>query len=139
MRVVLDTNILISACLKPAGLEAHTVKLVVQGTITACASKEVIAEYRQVLMRDKFAGVRAQALHLLDTLEPRIVKVHPTAIVIAAPDPDDNRFLESAVAGQAEFLITGNLRDFPPVYESTKMVNARQFLTARFPALVDSI
>ena len=130
MRVVLDTNILISACWTPDGLESQTVQLALAGTITACVSPAVWAEYRDVLFRDKFASIRDRADELLAKLEARAVQVEPRETVSAATDEDDNRFLECAVAAGAAYLITGNLKHFPARWGSTQIVNARGFLTS---------
>ena len=130
MRVVLDTNILISAYWTPDGLESQTVQLALAGTITACVSLAVWAEYRDVLFRDKFASIRGRAEELLAKLEACAVQVEPRETVSAAIDEDDNRFLECAVAAGAAYLITGNLKHYPAVWGSTQIVNARGFLTS---------
>jgi putative PIN family toxin of toxin-antitoxin system len=57
VRVVLDTNILVSACWKPGGLEARVVSMAITGEITACVSAEILAEYRDVFSRPKLAAV----------------------------------------------------------------------------------
>ncbi len=130
MRVVLDTNILISACWTPGGLESQTVQLAFTGGITACVSPAVWAEYRDVLFRDKFASLRGKADDLLAKLEACAVQVTPQETLSAASDEDDNRFLECAAAAGAEYLITGNLKHYPAVWGSTRIVNARGFLTS---------
>ncbi|MEP6536666.1 MAG: putative toxin-antitoxin system toxin component, PIN family [Bryobacteraceae bacterium] len=130
MRVVLDTNILISACWTPGGLESQTVDLVLAGTLTACVTPEIWAEYREVLFRDKFAALRVRVDELLLQLEAKAFRVKPIGTVNAARDEDDNRFLECAEAAGAAYLITGNLRHFPPRWGATAIVNARQFLTS---------
>ncbi len=127
MRVVLDTNILISACLKPGGLEANLVTLAISGRLTACASPAVLTEYQEVLFRPKFAGVRGVAGETLSSLERALLIVHPTATVRVSPDEDDNRFLECASAAHADFLVSGNLRHYPLSWGDTRIVNARQF------------
>jgi putative PIN family toxin of toxin-antitoxin system len=137
VRVVLDTNILISACWTPGGLEARMVNMVLTGALTACVSPAVWAEYREVLLRDKFAAFRQQASELLTALETRVRHVDPMAPVSAASDEDDNRFLECASAGAAEYLITGNLKHYPPHWGPTKIVNARQFLLLEFAQTVE--
>jgi putative PIN family toxin of toxin-antitoxin system len=133
VRVVLDTNILISACWKPGGWEAKAVGLALSGAVTACVSAQVWMEYEEVLLREKFVAMRPRAMQLLSELEARVV-VYPTGErVRASVDDDDNRFLECAAAARAEYLITGNLRHYPAVWEGTKIVNARGFLEAKFP------
>ena len=46
----------------------------------------------------------------------------------ACSDPHDDIFLECAQAAEADYLITGNVRDFPAVWDSTRIVTAREFL-----------
>jgi putative PIN family toxin of toxin-antitoxin system len=128
MRVVLDTNVLLSACLKPDGLEARMVDLALAGTLEACVTDEVWAEYRDVLYRDKFAAWRARADFLLQSLHPRVSRVTGGERATAAYDEDDNRFLECAVAAGARYLVSGNLRHYPAEYGCTMVLNARQFL-----------
>jgi putative PIN family toxin of toxin-antitoxin system len=130
VRVVLDTNILISACWTPGGLESQTVQMALAGTITACVSPAVWAEYQDVLFRDKFASMRVRAEELLAKLEASAVQVEPGDTVSAAADEDDNRFLECAAAAGAAYLITGNLKHYPAVWGLTEIVNARGFLTS---------
>jgi uncharacterized protein len=127
MRVVLDTNILISACWTRGGLEDRAVNLVLKGTLIACASDEVLAEYRDVLSRKKFEAVQVRASDLLRSLEAHVFKVKPVVKITAASDEDDNRFLECAFAAHAEYIITGNLKHYPVDSGNTKIVNARQF------------
>lgn len=137
MRVVLDTNILISACWKPGGLEAQIADMALAGTLTPCISAQVWHEYREVLARDKFAALREATLQLLEGLESRACRVEPEQPVHAAMDEDDNRFLECAAAAGAAYLITGNLRHYPPEWGVTKVVNARQFLAARSTDVIE--
>jgi uncharacterized protein len=128
MRVVLDTNILVSACWKPAGLEAQTVALAMRGAITACASRQILAEYREVLLRDKFAALRPRATQLLAALEPRLLMVEASGNARASLDEDDNCFIDCAASAGAAYLITGNLKHFPAQCGCARAVNARQFL-----------
>jgi putative PIN family toxin of toxin-antitoxin system len=133
VRVVLDTNILVSACWKADGLEAQTVALAIRGAFTVCASTQVRAEYREVLFRGKFASLRARATQLLAALEPGLLMVEEAGQVAASRDQDDNCFIGCAAAAGAAYLVTGNLKHFPPQWGSklgsrTRAVNARQFL-----------
>jgi putative PIN family toxin of toxin-antitoxin system len=128
MRVVLDTNVLVSACWKRDGLEAQVARMAISGEITPCVSAELLAEYRDVLARKKLAALAESAKRLLDGLERAALHVEPTTRLTAATDDDDNRFLECAEAADAEYLITGNLRHYPSMWGQTKIVNARGFL-----------
>ena len=128
MRVVLDTNILISALWKPDGLEAQVVRLAREGEILPCVSEALWAEYHDVLSRDKFLKLREAAGNLLFELALRVTYVHPKTRITVSKDDEDNRVLECAGEARAEYLITGNLRHFPGKWECTKIVNARAFL-----------
>lgn len=132
MRVVLDTNILISACLKPGGLEARTVALACQGAFTVCVSVAVMAEYSDVLGRPKFSDVSEEAQRLLEKIRSCALAVAAGPDLTVAADEDDNRLLECAVGCGASYLVTGNLRHFPTQWDSVRIVNARQFLDAEF-------
>jgi putative PIN family toxin of toxin-antitoxin system len=129
MKVVFDTNILVSACWTPDGLEARVLTMATSGQVIPCVSPAILAEYRDVLSRPKLASIGARATELLAALERNACLVEPTIPLRTSIDDDDNRFLECALAASAEFLITGNLRHYPAVSGSTRIVNARAFLT----------
>jgi putative PIN family toxin of toxin-antitoxin system len=126
--VVLDTNVLISAALKPEGLEAAVVNLVLAGILEAWVTAEVWSEYEEVLARPKFEKVREGSRQILAALDPRARRTTAVTAPVAAFDEDDNRFLECAQAALADFLVTGNLRHYPAECGVTRMVNARGLL-----------
>lgn len=134
-RAVLDTNVLISACWSPAGLEAELVRLALARQVIWCATEAVLAEYREVARRPKFSSRRDCFTKMLADLEAVVERVEPGPECTAAIDPDDNLLLECAAGAGAHWLITGNLRHFPAEYQGTRIGNARQFLTTRFSLL----
>ena len=133
MRVVLDTNVLFSACWKPDGLEALVVGLALSGKITACVTAEIRTEYHDVLSRKKLAAVNVRAVEILAALDRTALTVETTERVNASTDEDDNRFLECAQAAGAAYLITGNLRHYPAIWGKTHILNARTFLERTQP------
>jgi putative PIN family toxin of toxin-antitoxin system len=132
VRVVLDTNILVSACWKPGGLEAEVARLATSGALTPCVTAAILAEYRDVLSRRKLFHISAAAAELLASLERAAFTVEPLATVQASADDDDNRFLECLDAARAAYLITGNLRHYPEVWGAARIVNARTFLSLQY-------
>jgi len=130
MRVVLDTNILISACWKPGGNESRVVAMVRAGELTACVSAAVVEEYREVSLRRKFAKQRECLGEMIAVLVARAVRVEPAAVCEACGDPDDNQLLDCAAAAGAAFVVTGNLRHFPSEWEGVVVTNARGLLDA---------
>ncbi|MBM3760421.1 MAG: putative toxin-antitoxin system toxin component, PIN family [Acidobacteria bacterium] len=127
MRVVLDTNILISACWKPGGLERQLVDLALAGHFDWVATQSVMDEYVEVLNRPKFKQLRASIDTLLERFAGKVRIVPVAASIALAHDPDDNLLLEAAQAAAADFLVTGNLKDYPLDWPVARIVNARQF------------
>jgi putative PIN family toxin of toxin-antitoxin system len=125
--VVLDTNVLISACWKADGLEALVLHHALAGSFTPAATGAIWQEYSEVLRRKKFSSRTAAVEALLAQLHPRISWIHTTHRLTISQDEDDNRFLECASAATA-FLVTGNLRDYPEEFGTTKVRSARMFL-----------
>ncbi len=129
MRVVLDTNILISACWSPGGLEDLVLRRGLEGRFEIAVSADLWAEYHDVLGRAKFAKLRDRSEPMLTALAARALRFTPQERVEAASDEDDNRVLECALACGAAYVVTGNLKHFPLDWEHARIVNARTFLT----------
>ena len=89
MRLVLDTNVLISSCVKPEGLEAQVVGMVLEGSALLCVTPEVWAEYEEVFSRPKFARFSGGPLERLKMVAARFTAVERVA---AAGDEDDIGF-----------------------------------------------
>lgn len=128
IRVVIDTNVLVSALLKPSGLEALVLLLCLRGTIVLYISPPILAEYQRVLYKPKLKFTPPIVEDFLRRLGTACELVHPVDTVTEAKDEPDNRFLECAQASRADFLVTGNRRHFPKTWRSTSIVNSREFL-----------
>jgi len=128
LKVVLDTNVLVSALLHDQGNEARVVRLVRTGLLLACASPAMLNEYELVLRRPSFRFQTELVNQYLDSLRSHTLIVIPRNAVKASPDEPDNRFLECAEAAKADFLVTGNKRHFPLQWKNTRIVNARELL-----------
>jgi putative PIN family toxin of toxin-antitoxin system len=130
IRIVLDTNVLVSALLKPAGAECSMVERVGARTLTPCLSPAVLDEYLDVLRRPKFRFDPNYVRVFLDTLLELSLLVAPARALSVCPDPADDRFLECAEAADADYLVTGNKRHFPAQWLRTRVVNARELLAS---------
>ena len=113
MRVVIDTHVLVSGLLSPFGSPAEIVRMIPSGSLSVCFDARIITEYAQVLTRPKFPFSHEDVQALLDHLRAGGVVVAGGPLPAALPDEDDMPFLQVALAGRAECLITGNLRHFP--------------------------
>ena len=128
-RVVLDTNILVSAALSAAGNESDVVELCRTGRLTACVTQALLAEDSEVLGRDKFRFSRQRLDPLLSFLRTNSLTVEPVADALASPDPSASKFIAWALAARADVLVTGNRRHFPePRSGAATVVNARELL-----------
>ena len=124
-RVVLDTNIIVSALLQPLGPPAQVLVLAIGGSIQLCVSGSIYAEYEEVVRRPRFQRSEDVIAGLLQTIRDKGFWVRPTETVRVSPDPDDNIFLECA---QADYLVTGNLKHFPASWKTTRIITPRHLL-----------
>ena len=134
-KVVLDTNVVVSAHLKSGCLEAFVLELALASKLQLCVSPDVLAEYQEVLRRPRFRIDPKKVTQSLRLIKKRAKNVTPAVTLSVSPDPDDNRFLECAEAADADYLVTGNSRHFPAKYRNTLVVNARQLIEIITPEL----
>ncbi len=128
IRVVFDTNILFSAAFKRVGVPAQVLDLIAPGILTPCLSDTIMAEYLDVLTRPVLRPHAARAREVLDLMATFAVHVSPTENLSLCSDPDDDCFLECALAAEAAYLVTGNIRHFPKDYKPVAIVNPRELL-----------
>jgi putative PIN family toxin of toxin-antitoxin system len=118
---VYDTNVVISAAIKPGSLPASHVALAQAHTVRLFVPRAILEEYAEVLNRAKFALEPSAVEQFLRHLTNAAVMVTPRRQITAAPDEDDNRFLECAREVNAAYLVTGDKRHFPgPTFEGTQ-------------------
>jgi len=113
VRVVVDTNTLVSAVISPGGPPRRLLNGVRSQTIELCSSATLLAELLEVLSREKFAARLGQA-----GLTPQgiVVELRRMAYMAApqnvprviAQDPDDDEVLACALAGQADLIVSGD-------------------------------
>jgi putative PIN family toxin of toxin-antitoxin system len=136
LRLVVDTNILVSAALKSDGLQRTVFLLAITKPARLYVSSAILAEYREVLSRPELhirKGLRQQFLELV---RKRSYLVHPSLRLQITLDPDDNMFLECADAARADYLVTGNLRHFQGFWKKTKVITSREFVGIVTPHLL---
>lgn len=130
MVVVLDTNVVISGHLKTGHPEAVLLDLLYARRLNPLVSDPVLAEYEEVMQRPKFGFAPARVDAFMEWMRQHATHVVPSVRIDACTDPEDNRFLECAIAGRADALITGNKRHFPPQqFNGIPILNAPEFLS----------
>jgi putative PIN family toxin of toxin-antitoxin system len=125
IRLVLDTNVLVSANLNDEGLESLVVALALNRKIELCLSAAILDEYRRVLLYPRLKFVPSEVARFLTRLRGASIMVAPIRTLSVSSDEPDNRFLECAETAGADFLVTGNRRHFPKQWKTTRVVNAR--------------
>lgn len=127
--LVMDTNVLVSGLLSPHSHSARLVRLIAEGLVRVAFDERILAEYREVLARPKFAFRPAQIEALLTQIEEEGLKITPLPIATRIPDPDDLPFLEVAFSAKVDALVTGNKKHYPPkVRRGIHMLSPKQCL-----------
>lgn len=129
MNVVIDTNVIVSALLNPFGQPAEVLKLFLTGDIKLLYDQRILSEYNDVLKRPKFKFNTENIEILLDEIQLLGQSVLSIPLKEALPDINDNMFLEVALSGKSNFIITGNLVHFPPERcEGVKVLSPGDFI-----------
>jgi hypothetical protein len=133
VRLVIDTNILISALLVSASLPAHLVVLWREGRFDVLTSAEQVEELMRVSRYPRIRArlVPALAGRLINDLREVAIMLADLPAVDACADPYDNYLLAMATAGAADFLVTGDKRDLLGLrlFQGTRVLTVRDFLT----------
>ena len=125
---VIDTNVLVSAMLKWSSVPGNIMELVFGGTIIPVLNKEIVIEYRDVLLRPKFRLTEDIVADVIDVIETNGLFVEADALDIVLPDPKDKVFYEVVMEERKDedaYLVTGNIRHFP---QKPFIVTPRQML-----------
>ncbi len=113
MKLVVDTNVLISGLINPNGSPAMVLNLIVNGKVTLLMDSRIYSEYSEVLRRPKFKFKEEWINPLLDFIKMEGEFILPEPCSIEFLDTDDIVFYEVAKSGKAIYLVTGNTKHFP--------------------------
>lgn len=113
MHVVLDTNVVVSGYLSPNGTPARILSLWERGVFDLIVSPEIVAEYDRVLREPNIRALHRKSDGEIDTIIRRInevaIRINPERRVsVVDTDPDDDKLIECAVAGDADYIVTGD-------------------------------
>ncbi len=130
MKVVLDTNVLLAAL--PQSSSTHVIfQRLLEGAYTLCITSDILHEYEEVFQRRANHEVAVLAMGLLDILPnlERINKYYFWNLITA--DPDDNKFVDCAIAANAHFICTEDkyfsvLENIP--FPSVSVISASAFI-----------
>jgi putative PIN family toxin of toxin-antitoxin system len=130
IRVVVDTNVFVSSFF--CGNPGKIVDLWKRGEVTLCLSRPIVGEYVEVLRRlglqnerelDELLGIFARGFHVVFT-------ANTPELHVVKEDPDDDKFIECAVALKAEYIISGDRRlTAVKEYMGIKITTSKEFLS----------
>ena len=136
LRLVIDTNVLVSSALKPESLQRTTFLLAITKPARLYVSRPILDEYADVLSRPELCIRKGLRLQLLQLIRNNRRIVAPSRHLEVASDPDDNMFLECADTAKADYLVTGNQKHFPIFWKKTKVITPREFISLVAPHLI---
>jgi len=135
VRLVVDTNILVSALLSATSSPARIILLWRVGRFDLLTAAEQLDEFARVSRYPKIRERLTPALagRLVNDLRALAITVGNLPLVEVSPDPDDNYLLAIAMAGSADFLVTGDKRDLLGLgtHAGTRILSTRDFLSLR--------
>ena len=130
-KVIVDTNIIVSSLIQKSYPYQIIFDLFIEDQIHLCISPQLLAEYYAVLERPKFTQFPeflVKARNVLANIEMKAIQFKPFIILDLISDKGDNKILELADESEADFIITGNTKDFTfPQYKQTKIVTPRDY------------
>jgi len=125
-KVVLDTNVLVSAFWKRPGNAGKIIDMVITRQLIPCYNAKVLLEYLDVLNRPKFKFSSSDVNNLLELIKIEGISVIAQRSSIPFVDESDRIFYDIATACRA-YLITGNLKHYP---NEPFIITPGKFLTA---------
>jgi putative PIN family toxin of toxin-antitoxin system len=132
LKVVFDTNIIVSAALYEKSLPALLLSLGLEDKVRFFVSPALLNEYEAVLNRPRFKLGHREITELMGKINRKALIVTPTKrLKIIKADEPDNRVLECAIKANVDFIITGNKKHFPfEEFKGSKIVTPREFINS---------
>jgi uncharacterized protein len=128
LKVVLDTNVVVSGLLRQKGAPAAILDAATSKLFRCYVSQSLLNEYSEVLGRDYLELDRQRTARFIENLGEIAIFVAPRKKVTIARDPDDDQVIECALEAGADFIVTGNIRDFPTRFQGIRVITPRDFL-----------
>jgi putative PIN family toxin of toxin-antitoxin system len=113
MKIVLDTNVIVSALINPRGIPGRILASVLNGKIQIAYDNRIIFEYTDVLLRKEFGFSKAIIDDLIDYFRNNGEFINSEYSNVKFTDVTDKKSYEIFKSGEAQYLITGNKKHFP--------------------------
>ncbi len=129
MKTVIDTNVLL-VCISNRSKDNWLWQAILSGEVQICLTTDIISEYEEIIGRKMGQGIADLALDILTDLPNTLFINKYYSWQLIEADPDDNKFVDCAIAASARFLVSEDkhfrvLQQYP--YLNTEVVNLQQF------------
>jgi putative PIN family toxin of toxin-antitoxin system len=130
MKIVLDTNVIVSALINPQGIPGRILALVLNGKLQIAYDNRIIFEYIDVLSRKKFGFNKEVIDDLIDYFKNDGEFINSEYANVKLIDDTDKKFYEVFKSGEARCLITGNKKHFP---KDKRILLPKEFIESYAP------
>jgi putative PIN family toxin of toxin-antitoxin system len=128
MKIVLDTNIIVSAFINPKGIPGEIISLLLAKKITICYDNKMFSEYTEVLKKSKFNFNSTLIDEFLDFIKDNGEYIIAEPQNIKFEDDDDKVFYDVYKSSDARYIITGNKKHFP---KEDNIITPREYMELR--------
>lgn len=136
MRIVLDTNVLVSAALRPEGHVAPILRLAAEGKFTVIVSPFILSEFERTLGSAKIGFEPERIAQAVAAVREIVTVIQPkTQLKVVQAKDSDNRILECAVDAKADALVTGDMHHIRPLgtVQGIEILTPREFRDKYLP------
>ncbi len=132
MRVVIDTNVIVSGLINPHGSPARIINMLLNESIIILYDNRILEEYSEVLSRKEFNFNKNNIQVIIEYIKTKGEFIPALPLQIKFKDIGDKPFYEVALTGEADYLITGNKKHFLQNKKEIKIVPPERFLSKYF-------
>lgn len=127
IRTVIDTNVLIAGLINDTGAPAKIINYWEERAFDLLISESILTEYKNLLLTlNKVPTIKAR--EILQIIAQLAIKIDIRENYAVCKDVSDNKFMDCAVNGEADYLITKNLKHFPKDFKGVKVITVGDFL-----------
>jgi putative PIN family toxin of toxin-antitoxin system len=129
MKIVLDTNIIVSAFINPKGIPGEILSLLLAKKITICYDNKIFSEYMEVLKKSKFNFDNTLMDEFLDFIKENGEYIAAVPQTVKFEDEDDKVFYNVYKSSDANYIITGNKKHFP---KENNIITPREYIELNY-------
>lgn len=127
IKTVIDTNVFIAGLINETGAPAKIINYWEERAFDLLISEMVLTEYKNLLLTfTKIPKIKSK--EILEIIEQLAIKIDVRENFSVCKDISDNKFIDCAVNGKADYLVTKNLKHFPKDFRGIQVIKVGDFL-----------